>query len=264
MEILDLGKISRDIENKNQEFNIIYDKEFRKFENNLLYEIEDLLRYYRIRINPSELESMIESIIPMLKNQSGYKKIMNKNLEILSDLMHNSNINIQEAKEFSIKEQESINRTSNLEACIMDIIKIFRSKTNYQINGNSFDELISITKKQIIKLNEIINELNNELIKDNASLLSTEKDNDMSNEKQNFDDYKKAVQTLPSDKLIQYLDNEFSMIEPNVAINYINRLKFELPFGRIDVEEYLKNKENELKEILKQEQSEKSVASDFL
>ena len=30
MEILDLGKISRDIENKNQEFNIIYDKEFRK------------------------------------------------------------------------------------------------------------------------------------------------------------------------------------------------------------------------------------------
>ena len=105
LEILDLGKISRDIENKNQEFNIIYDKEFRKFENNLLYEIEDLLRYYRIRINPSELESMIESIIPMLKNQSGYKKIMNKNLEILSDLMHNSNINIQEAKNFSIKEQ---------------------------------------------------------------------------------------------------------------------------------------------------------------
>ena len=104
MEILDLGKISRDIENKNQEFNIIYDKEFRKFENNLLYEIEDLLRYYRIRINSSQLESMIESIIPMLKNQSGYKKIMNKNLEILSDLMHNSNINIQEAKEFSIKE----------------------------------------------------------------------------------------------------------------------------------------------------------------
>ena len=47
---------------------------------------------------------MIESIIPMLKNQSGYKKIMNKNLEILSDLMHNSNINIQEVKEFSIKE----------------------------------------------------------------------------------------------------------------------------------------------------------------
>ena len=41
MEILDLGKISRDIENKNQEFNIIYDKEFRKFENNLLYEIEE-------------------------------------------------------------------------------------------------------------------------------------------------------------------------------------------------------------------------------
>ena len=147
MEILDLGKISRDIENKNQEFNIIYDKEFRKFENNLLYEIEDLLRYYRIRINSSQLESMIESIIPMLKNQSGYKKIMNKNLEILSDLMHNSNINIQEAKEFSIKEQESISRTSNLEACIMDIIKIFRNKTNYQINGNSFDELISITKK---------------------------------------------------------------------------------------------------------------------
>lgn len=55
-----------------------------------------------------------------------------------------------------------------------------------------------------------------------------------------------------------------SMIEPNVAINYINRLKFELPFGRIDIEEYLKNKENELKEMLKQEKSEKSMTSDFL
>ena len=117
--------------------------------------------------------------------------------------------------------------------------------------------------KEVCLFNEKYESINI-IIKDNASLLSTEKDNDMSNEKQNFDDYKKAVQTLPSDKLIQYLDNEFSMIEPNVAINYINRLRFELPFGRIDVEEYLKNKENELKEILKQERTEKSITSDFL
>lgn len=258
MNIFDFEQISKDSEKKNEEYKELYEQEYKRFEKNLLNELEDFLRYYGIRISINDLEKLIEEIKPMLTNQMGYKEIMTKNNNILADLRKSPNLNIEEAKEFSISEQKQISLRSNLEECIMDIRKMFKNRIRNQIREDKFDELISVIQKQIRRLDEKTHELNNALIKDNESVLSLDKVATISSEEQALNRCKSALKTLPNDKVIMFLETEFSMLEPDVIRRIINNLMFELPFGDSELKSYLDNKQEEINNITREQEKKAS------
>lgn len=260
MNVFDFEQISKDSEKKNNEYKELYEQKYKEFKNNLLNDLEDFFRYYGIRISIDDLEKLIEEIKPMLINKMGYKDIMTKNNEILANLRRSPNLNIEDAIDFSINEQKQINLKSNLEDCIMDIKKMVKSKIKNQIREDKFDELISILRKQIRKLDDQTHELNESLIKSNKSFLSFDKGATISNEEQALNRCKTALRTLSNDKVTMFLETEFSILEPDVVRSIINDLMFELPLGDSELKSYLENKKEEIKSIIKGQ--EKKV-SDF-
>lgn len=256
-------QIQRDIEFQNDDYKRIIEMEIKVFLGKLIDEIEEIFRYYRMPIRRSSIEMLIDEIEPDLKNEIGYKKIMN----ILSDGTYyamNNTSNALETIDTMVNSQTEI--VKNID--FSDLINIITRYMNRQTqNDNVLGELRSTLRKKFNNLYESANSINNEFIQKNKSylennLLASKEENKSNHPMLNqvINSLKPTLKNQSADKTMESLEKTFELLEENgfskddITI-VIDELLKELPFGPTILVEYLNNKKEELTQSITQNSS---------
>lgn len=237
-----------------------YEELLKRIKHMLSTEIYNIFYYYRITPNEDAINNFTSEILIILKNQSKYKQIVNKNNDALS-YMINSGVNNEMIKEQSLKEQNNLNKSVDLSDLIQEI-RILLRKTFRNLSEDITDEVYMSMRRLLSgRVAEQINEFNENIIKSNKVNLLDYASNNLSNKNNTLESCKKAMRELPSSNAKDFILNEISMLDNNEALEIINRLKFELPFGDSELKLFLEEQEQRIREDVRQ--NNYSAISDF-
>lgn len=248
------------ISKKQSEVLINYESEFNNFKRKLLNEIEQLFRYYQVAFNLNKVEYIIDEHLTDFKNKAMYKKIMNKSNDMFFELRNVPDDKIKEFSKFSISELNQMNRKTDLVDAYMELISDFKKRI--PMKENAFDELRIMIRGQVNRLQDTIMQSNDTFIKTSEQILTQQNTLGISNSNQVLNNCTKAIHTLSPEQAIEFLENEFSMLDEKQVTTIINNLLSETPSD--EIKNYLENKINELRQLANEKNKESSLSSAFL
>lgn len=250
--VYDANMLQKIITDNNDQYENKINKKISMFKQTLLSELEEIFKYYKIYVLPSSIESLLDDTIFSIKNNLGYKKIMIIISDAVSSLMSNKQNKTQILDE-AIEKQNLINRQVDLNNSLIELKKNF-SKLN--INQTTLDEILSTIKRRLIFLQAEAGELTDLYIKTNKSKVKQagqEIDVSVNFENKNITDVlnrcQRAINELEEDKAIAFLQNEFSMLSSDEIKMIIASLVSQVPFGTKMLEQFLTEKDDEIKNI---------------
>lgn len=263
--IYDTNKMQHITSENNDVYSSDVEQRIRRFKERLKYEIEEVFKYYHVMVHPSSIDNMVENFDAIIKNNLGYKKIM----IMMNDAIGNVRNSSQYANQIladCFSEQKQANNRMDMMETYMELSHRFR---NLEIDQRIIEELLSLIKKSLFTLQDEVQDLTDQYIRNNEKQLSAlgqEFTGDNINNKQdNINDMSQrfilAINKLDEQKAIEFLENEFSMLDNKQITNIITNIISQLPFGSIELEEYLRNEQqrinslnnslNELENLLK-------------
>lgn len=248
MIMYDYLKLGKEYDSLTYEMKKYYKDEIKRFCNNLENSINNISRGY----NNFKMDTLLNDMETTITRDSRYLEIMNKIANLISESKNAKNkedfLNneIQNTK-FYLKRSPLSDYKNDLMTTLRRHIK------NEMILEDALYELNVLFKRLCTNFEEIDENLFKELSKmiNNAKTYEEENNNKQA-EYGGFsainiiDRCKDAINKLPALKAIEYIENEFSMLDNNEQLSIIRDLEWETVPS--EIEEYLSKKEAEIKE----------------
>lgn len=248
MMIYDTEKMQHIANENNGMYSNEVEQKIKKFKERLKFEIEDVFKYYHIRVYPSSIEDILENFDASIKNSLGYKKIM----IIISDAIGEIRTSKQDPNQIlteSFNKQKQTNNKIDMTNIYIELARRFKM---LEVDSRIIDELLSLIKKDLVTLQNGVQDLTDQYIKTNEKQIST-----LGHEISGTDDIQNpivevtkrcqtAINDLDEKKAIEFLQNEFSMLDNKQINDIILNIMSQLPFGAVELEEYLKNEQKRI------------------
>lgn len=243
----DYLKLGKEYDSLTYEMKKYYKDEIKRFCNNLENSINNISRGY----NNFKMDALLNDMETTITKDSRYLEIMNKIADLISESKNAKNkedfLNneIQNTK-FYLKRLPLSDYKNDLMTTLRRHIK------NEMILEDALYELNVLFKRLCTNFEEIDENLFKELSKMINNAKTYEEENNKQAEYGGFsaintiDRCKDAINKLPALKAIEYIENEFSMLDNNEQLSIIRDLEWETVPS--EIEEYLSKKEAEIKE----------------
>lgn len=248
MMVYDTEKMQHIAEENNDMYSNEVQLKIRKFKERLKFEIEDVFKYYHIIVNPGSIEEMVESLDASIKNDIGYKKIMIIMSDAMGEIRTSKQYPNQILADSFIKQKQANNQMDVLKT-YMELSRRFR---RLEIDSRIIDELLSLIQKNLLVLQNEVQDLTDQYIKNNEKQITTLGheisgiDNTPNSIVEVTQKCKMAINQLDEKKAIEFLQNEFSMLDNKQINDIILNIMSQLPFGAVELEEYLKNEQERI------------------
>ncbi len=219
-----------------QQYNKIIDLSMNKLSEDLI----DVFRYYGIPYNNDDISKNIEStLLPQLKDKRYYLKICNSHVDAINSCMDADNKLTTMIINSSKTSQESLLNNINFD----EAFNRFKQNINSVLfNKNQQEEINKAIEKCKQNIENQVRELLRALVNDNKMTLEK-----MTNTKiDSIDQTNIQVFNMPDKDAITYLENKFSTMDDISVMEEINTLEKSIPFGKNEIENYLKQKKQEI------------------
>lgn len=243
----DYLKLGKEYDSLTYEMKKYYKDEIKRFCNNLENSINNISRGY----NNFKMDALLNDMETTITKDSRYLEIMNKIADLISESKNAKNK--EDFLNNEIQNTKFYLKRSPLSDYKNDLMTILRRHIkNEMILEDALYELNVLFKRLCTNFEEIDENLFKELSKMINNAKTYEEENNKQAEYGGFsaintiDRCKDAINKLPALKAIEYIENEFSMLDNNEQLSIIRDLEWETVPS--EIEEYLSKKEAEIKE----------------